>query len=336
MKHEPPIDRARLVEAIRQSYDLPVVGLEFRPVGYAAASYVVRTEGARYFLKVWPDPHTHPEAIERLPLLRALHDRAIDLRVPCPSSTREGALWSSMQGVFYALYTFLDGHQPPPWSEWPQHLRDEYARIFATLHCATSEVSDVLPPAETFDMPVEPVLHAALDRLVGVGDTSREGLQALRSLLLPLREEILEQLARLHTLQEIVRQLPGPRVLCHTDLGLENLLVDDDGHLSVLDWDYNRVAPPEHDLHEPARLDGFERFLATYRACGVDWPLHIEHFAFYLLRRYLDDMAARVVRILERNTTWQEDEYDLSGITEWGIDSWRRLDRTLQEIERAL
>jgi hypothetical protein len=37
MRHEPSIDRARLIETVCDLYGLPVEGLAFVPVGYAAA-----------------------------------------------------------------------------------------------------------------------------------------------------------------------------------------------------------------------------------------------------------------------------------------------------------
>ena len=65
----------------------------------------------------------------------------------------------------------------------------------------------------------------------------RAGLQALRRLLLPRQAEVLAQYARLRALRRVVQNLAGPHVLCHRDLTGNNLLVDDDGRVSVLDWD---------------------------------------------------------------------------------------------------
>src|SRR5919199_49554 len=66
------------------------------------------------------------------------------------------------------------------------------------------------------------------------------------------------------------RRLPEPFVLCHTDIGPENLLIDEHEALWVLDWDDATVAPPEHDL-QAALGDGegdFGRFLAVYKVAG--------------------------------------------------------------------
>ncbi len=124
-------------------------------------------------------------------------------------------------------------------------------------------------------------------------------------------------------------------MLCHTDIGAANLLVGADGWLSVLDWDDATVAPPEHDL-QYARGAGFGRFLAVYAATGGSHPLRLDHFAFYLLRRYLSDMTARLLRILEENTTMEQDENALDGMETWGFARWTVLDGTLGGVAAAL
>lgn len=42
MRHEPPISHVRLIAMVRDRYGLPVGGLTFVPVGYAAACYTVQ------------------------------------------------------------------------------------------------------------------------------------------------------------------------------------------------------------------------------------------------------------------------------------------------------
>lgn len=118
-------------------------------------------------------------------------------------------------------------------------------------------------------------------------------------------------------------------------MGGDNMLVDEWGQLSVLDWDDARVAPPEYDLQEACGT-GFERFLLVYKSAGGAHPLHLEHFAFALLRRHVDDMTARLLQMLEQNASAEEDADALDGIASWGFAQWRRLDETLDSIAAAL
>jgi aminoglycoside phosphotransferase (APT) family kinase protein len=216
----------------------------------------------------------------------------------------------------------------------PAPLLDEWAHTMAALHRATPMLADVLPPRETFDIPFEAELRHGIAALEQIKFSARPGLLALREVVLPRRADMFAQLARLHRLQSTVRRLPGPFVLCHTDMGGDNLLIHHDGKLLVLDWDDATVAPPEHDLHE-ARWQNMARVVDVYAAGGAH-PLHLDHFAFYLLRRHLGDMTARFLRMLAQNTTPDDDADALHGIEAWGFAQWARLDKTLDGIAAAL
>lgn len=340
MKYEPPIDHAELLDAVRAAYGLTAEDLTFMPVGYVAACYVVRcADGERYFLKLWPATRVGSvgvaERTASLRLTRALHERRLFPRVPYPIPTRHGSLWAAFAERMFAVFPFVPGHVAPPWPELSPPLRDELARVLAVIHRATPALADVLPARETFAIRDEADLHAGLSAIEQIGPAARPGLGTLRELVLPRREEILAQLDRLHRLQGVVRQLSGPVVLCHTDMGGDNLLIDDRDQLYVLDWDDATVAPPEHDLQSAVGA-GLERFLEVYAAAGGLGPWHVDHFAFYLLRRHLGDMTVRLQRMLAESTTELEDVDLLEGIETWGFAQWRTLDQTLDRVASAL
>jgi hypothetical protein len=64
---EPPLDRAVLLADLRDAYGLTADSLEFVPVGWASAAYVLRAAGERYFLKLWPDGREAAHAVRRFP-----------------------------------------------------------------------------------------------------------------------------------------------------------------------------------------------------------------------------------------------------------------------------
>jgi hypothetical protein len=74
----------------------------------------------------------------------------------------------------------------------------------------------------------------------------------------------------------------------------------------------------------------------TYEEAGGQRPLHVDHFAVYLLRRYMHDMAVRLLRILEENTSEEQDEDALEGMEAYGCAQWSALDETLDGIAAAL
>lgn len=339
MKYEPAIDRASLLEHVRTAYGLAVEEITFVPVGYVAVCYALSSpDGERYFLKLWPDTATGRWSSERqaiiLPLVRAIYDRGVYRHVAYPLVTRDNALWATFQGDRFAVFPYLPGRHAPL-SAWPLAFADEYARTVAAIHRGTALLEDVLPPREDFALSFEPDLLASLSDIAAIGSQARLGLQALRDLMSRHSDDALAQIKRLRALQARVRNLPGPAVLCHTDLAGDNILVNEDGRLSLLDWDGAVVATPEYDLKEAVGED-FGRVIAIYLAAGGAQPLDADRFAFYLLRRYLEDFSARVVNILHHNTTADQDEDDLEGMEVWGVDRWNHLDATLVIISTAL
>ncbi|MEV0803922.1 phosphotransferase [Kribbella sp. NPDC050281] len=90
----------------------------------------------------------------------------------------------------------------------------------------------------------------------------------------------------------------GPRVICHGDPHLGNVLVDDDLHL--IDWDDVILAPPEQDL------------MFMLGGMGDVGPTHPEHLDAFLTGygpHTIDDEAVRYyrhVRAFEDVFTWSD------------------------------
>lgn len=344
MEYEPAIDRERLLDAVQAQWRIDVDKIEFVPVGYASACYrLCAGEDPCHFLKVWPDTATGRDGAARqpivLPLLRELDRLDLRARVPAPVPTGDGALLGWFEGLPCAVFALLPGRTPPSWPDWSAEGWEEIARTLAQIHAATGALASLNLPREQFDVSFEPELRRALERIATLSANARPGLQALREFLGPRRGEVDAQLERIGDLRQRVRRIDGPMVLCHTDFGSDNLLIDDAGSMSVLDWDEAHLAPPEHDLRigvEPLDGDLLPRFLGTYAASGGAAPLHQDHFAFALLRRYLEDFAARVFRILDEETLPAEDDDLLEGMERWGFDQWSSLDDILEVISDAL
>jgi Ser/Thr protein kinase RdoA (MazF antagonist) len=332
MRYEPAIDRARVIETLHDRYGLAVAGLAFIPVGFSTACYEARAaDGERYFLKLWPNPRLRDAERQTLVLrlLRAFHERGLKPRVPYPIATSDGALSTTVDGIPLAVFPFLAGEPLP--EELPPTLAEETGRTIAAIHRATPSLTDVLPPRETFTFPGEPELRRALVQIEVTTPTARPGLRALRRLVLPRRDEILSRLARLHHLGDAAQRSRSPLVLCHTDMGGANALVDEHGRLTVLDWDLATVAPPEHDLWWVP-----ERALVSYLDAGGVRSLDLERFAFYVLRRGFEDMTARLVRMLADDALAHEDEELLAGIEIWGFARWAGLQARLTAVARGI
>jgi aminoglycoside phosphotransferase (APT) family kinase protein len=130
------------------------------------------------------------------------------------------------------------------------------------------------------------------------------------------RAEVEAQLDRLEGAIERARKQPRPEVVCHTDFGPHNAIVDETGAVAaILDWVYARLAPREHDLWAAFDEPDPRAFLDEY---GRDVTLDRAHLEYALLARALRDATARVAF-----------EQDRAGVDTWGFDRWRRLDRNL-------
>jgi Ser/Thr protein kinase RdoA (MazF antagonist) len=134
------------------------------------------------------------------------------------------------------------------------------------------------------------------------------------------RAEVEAQLDRLEGAIEQARATPRPDVICHTDFGGHNALMDDaTGEVvAILDWDHARLAPREHDLWAAFEEAEPRAYLDAY---GCDADLDGSHLEYALLARALRDATARVAT-----------ESDREGIDTWGFNRWRRLDRNLDLV----
>lgn len=311
---EPPVDRRSLTDAVHQYYGLAVESLEFLPVGWGTVGYVLRADGSQYFLKLWPDRLAATGALDRLPFVRDLH--AHGLRVPCPLATKTDELSVEVPAGVIALFPFLAGESPPDWPNWSRAVLLEVGRAVRQLHSIPLD----LPFREDFAVPVRERLRPYFGGEV----------------LAPYESELQGQLDRLDELRAVALTVPSRFVVTHTDLYGGNMLADEGGRVSLLDWDDMRLAPPEYDLslllHGVQPVD--ETALTTVLEVYPAGPLRLELFAFFLLRRALDDFAARVFVLSKDGLTAGEAADAHEGLELWGVDQWRHLDRLL-DLSRA-
>jgi len=344
MRFEPDIDRGRLIEAVRTAYGVSARSIEFLPLGFGACYDLTATD-RRYFLKVWPYARLGTPLAEAQLASLALSD-AIGIHVPAlgvprPRPTLGGALHADLDGVPLALFDYLEGDAGTRWS---LDTHAAIGRAFAALHGATALLAPLVSRRESFDVPWEADLRSTLARLAtlaGAGPEARPGLLSARAWVHAHGADVDAQLARLHALTSRARALGGPFVLCHTDLHANNVLVDLEGGMHLLDWDDAKLAPPEHDLWaslwEPnGESGGLRACTEAYRDAGGVAPLHLEHFACYLLRRYLEDAAVCLRALASPDADPRDDDHWLEGLRGWGATRWSRLDATLEVVATAL
>jgi Ser/Thr protein kinase RdoA (MazF antagonist) len=342
VQFEPPIDRDALRAAIEAAYDLEVRALSFVPIGFAACYEVEARDGTRYFLKVWPALRLGEPAAEEqratLEFSRALHEGPFGIRVAYPLRTRGGDVWADLDGVPLALFPFLEGHVRGPWSiEQCRAL----GGMVAALQRATPALRHLVRRTETFEIAYEAELMLHVKQSLALPSTARAGALAAREWVRDHRADLEAQLDRLHELQAQARTIECPLVISHMDLHGGNVLVDGAGDLHTLDWDDVRLAPPECDLwfgleSGAPEVANSRALLEGYRDGGGSEMFHVKHFAFYLLRRDLEDTSIALARLLDDASDPRDDERWVRGLREWGTARWARFDETLEVMIEAL
>jgi spectinomycin phosphotransferase len=122
-------------------------------------------------------------------------------------------------------------------------------------------------------------------------------------------------------------------VLCHADLHLANLLVDDGGGLAVVDWDGLELAPPERDLSFfVTGTTGRERarFFEGYGPTDLDQAA-LAYFGWEWVAQELADYGSRVFddRLAEATRRHALEEFRRLFAPGDVVDVARRADRDL-------
>ena len=136
------------------------------------------------------------------------------------------------------------------------------------------------------------------------------------------RAEVEAQLDRLEAVVERARATPRPDVICHTDFGGHNALVDDDTSevVAILDWDHARLAPASTTCGLRSRSPTRSPTSTPMAATSTSIPPTSSTPSSRALR----DATARLAT-----------ERDREGVETWGFARWRRLDRNLALLRRS-
>lgn len=264
---------------ILEAFAIRVGDLRRHGLGWESAGW---TDGV-WFVKVWRDlPPANLAVLEQLKL---------SVSVPVAHLAVEGEPFAlTAAGRPYGVFRFFNGRHATD-DDWR-----ETARVLRLVH--EHPVVDL--PAVT----------------IGEGATISDLRDRLdHPWISDRRREVAQYLSRLESvIEEAARYAPEP-VLLHSDFGGWNLLVDDAGAASaILDWDQACIGPREYDVWVAFEHPDAPAFLRAYGVENLD-RVHLE---YALLRRAVQDLAARVVN-----------ETDRDGVELWGFARWRRLDADL-------
>lgn len=218
-------------------------------------TFLVTTRSAPYVLRVYRTPwRTASDVGYELDLLEHLARRGIS--VARPVAAADGSLMRTVRAPEgerqLVLFAFAEG-KPLSWEDERQSRLA--GRVAASLHTAADDFVSVRQRSEL-----------DLEYLV------ERPLAAIRRFLDHEDERFLDDLGR--ELRERVEQAVAGGLdwgVCHGDLAAKNITVDDDGRLTVFDFDlcgpgwraYDIAAAPYYALYEHNR-ECWESFLSGY------------------------------------------------------------------------
>jgi spectinomycin phosphotransferase len=244
-RDDPGLDLDTITACLDAEYDLRVSSVSFLPLGYdlSAAIYkVIAEDGTASFLKSRFGP------INETGLLVpwALAERGVR-NVLAPLQTRSRELWCSCDGRSLVLYPFIVGNNAMVAGMSDDQWREFGATLQAVHFSGLVEELRGRLPVETFELP-----SAALVRhILHLTETTEFENPVAARFAAFWREHaarIRQLVARAEALGRQLQSRSFDQVLCHADIHAANILVHDDGRVSLIDWDEPLIAPRERDL----------------------------------------------------------------------------------------
>ena len=302
MQVEPLLDRSQLAQILGRTYGFGVADLTFVRTGWISACYTLLChDGSRRFLKL--QPLSGPQATAAsspdfyLPLTHRLHATGLLPAIAYPLSTKSGQWWTTWEGWRVILHQHIDGRVVGH-DGITDAILAQLAGLVGRLHRSLPALDLQVRSFDRFEIPFESELMGGLTALEVMAPEETWGQKKLRDLLLPRRDEVLSVLQWLPVARDRAKMTEDLRVICHTDLHGENLMLDDSGQLYIVDWEGTVLAPREHDLFMFAEEPRFrDVFLPAYEAETGPISLNVDGLTFYSLRRWLEDLTDWILRL---------------------------------------
>jgi spectinomycin phosphotransferase len=294
MLEKPALHDQKLIDCLRDHYGFSIAEIEFLPLGAdmnTAVYKAMTTDALPYFVKLRRGAFDGMS----VEIPKFLHDTGIQqIIAPLPTTSR--SLWAALDEYNVIVYPFVEGQ-----NGWHVALSEDQWHTFGhtlkQIHTVElpADLKARLPremyspywreEVKQFQRQVESTTYA---------DPSAAGLaQLFRD-----KQVVISHLIK--RAEDLAAVLQGQAVndtLCHTDLHMGNLLVCEDGHFYIVDWDQPLLAPKERDLMfiasgigdswlSPEQEEAV--FYAGYGQTAVD-PVAL---AYYRYERIVQDFAA--------------------------------------------
>ena len=313
MLEKPDLADEKVGACLREAFGLPIVQLDFLPLGADLNTAVYRAvgvNGAPYFVKLRSGPFN--ESAVTLP--KYLSDLGIS-QIIAPLAAKDGQLWADLDSFKLILYPFVAGH-----NGYELELSDRHwIELGATLQrIHTAAVPAALLaglPRESYAARWREMVRLGLRR-AAQGDFSDPVALECAALIQARRAEMLELVRRSERLAQALLARPLQFVICHADLHAGNVLMAAGGGFYLIDWDTLILAPKERDLMSiGAGLFGHwrtpqEEETLFYRGYGPT-QINQDALAYYRYERIIEDLAVDCDEILVADAGVEDRERSL-------------------------
>jgi len=244
-RDDPGLDLGTITACLNSQYELRVRSATFLPLGYdlnAAVYKIIAEKGTTYFLKIRFGPVDESGLI----VPWALAERGIR-NVLAPLPTRSGELWCSCDERSLVLYPFITGKNAMAAGMSDDQWREFGSTLQGVHSSGLAEEFRRRLPGETFALPSA----ASVRRILKLTETTEFENAVAAQFAAFWREHatrICQMLIRAEELGRLLQSRAFDHVLCHADIHAANILVGDDGGISLIDWDGPIIAPRERDL----------------------------------------------------------------------------------------
>jgi spectinomycin phosphotransferase len=232
--------------------------------------------------------------------------------IVAPLLTRTGAPVATIDDLHVSVQPWISGRMGAAGGLNPAQWR-VFGALLARVHDTElpAQLRAEIPTEGYVPVAVGPARRLQRDMDQGHIDTTDDLARSLIQEWRAATERIAALTDAVECLAIELRQRCMPRVLCHGDAHIANVLIDDDNELWLLDWDEVVIAPRERDLM--FMVDGVladalvtaeqqSWFFDGYGAYDVDNML----LAYYRSDCALQDLTEFATRVLERDR-WPDD-----------------------------
>lgn len=245
MIERPPISDETIISTLREHYSVPVVGVEFLPIGNDASAWAYRVDTENqntYFLKIRKTISNQAGFF----VPRFLQDHGV-AQALAPLPNKEQELWMRVKNFFLLLYPFVIGNEAMKVgmsdSQWK-----EFGSALKRIHI-TELPFDIAQHVrrETF-IPTWSSIAKELHKQVNAYSFDDPYQKELATFWKEHHETIRTIVERAEMIGKHLQQVDFEFVLCHADIHTANILLTPDQQMFIVDWDDTLFAPKERDL----------------------------------------------------------------------------------------